>query len=159
MIRVEFNSSSFQLAVIVWMGQVSDIVAAQPELVPEAVSCLKGLFCPKSKSLATIAKCLLPFKKLWEVHFKNVCFEDYLTVEDSSVIFHELPDVEEVILMQLQTHAGVRHFFERAQGIDNEAASFVLTMIVVKDIFKGINVVEKFLDTIPIERIFPETIW
>ena len=47
MIRVEFNSSSFQLAVIVWMGQVSDIVAAQPELVPEAVSCLKGLFCTK----------------------------------------------------------------------------------------------------------------
>ena len=73
MIRVEFNSSSFQLAVIVWMGQVSDIVAAQPELVPEAVSCLKGLFCPEGKSLAAIAKCLLPFKKLWDVHFKNMC--------------------------------------------------------------------------------------
>ena len=105
MIRVEFNSSSFQLAVIVWMGQVSDIVAAQPELVSEAVSCLKGLFCPKSKPLAAIAKCLLPFKKLWDVHFKNVCFKDYLTMKDSSVIFHELPDVKEVILMQLHSHA------------------------------------------------------
>ena len=97
-IRVEFNSSSFQLTVIVWMGQVSDIVTAQPELVPEAVSYLKGLFCPKSKPLVAIAKCFLPFKKLWDMHFKNVCFDDYITVEESSVIFHELPDVKEVIV-------------------------------------------------------------
>ena len=159
MIRVEFDSSSFQLTIIVWMRQVSGIVTALPELIPEAVSGFKRLFCPEGKSLATIAKCLLPFKKLWDMHFKNVCFEDYLTVEDSSVIFHELPDVEEVIRMQLQTHARVRHFFERAQGIDNEAASFVLTMIVVKDIFKGINVIEEFVDTVPIERIFPKAIW
>ena len=72
-IRVEFDSSSFQLTVIVWMGQVSFVVTTQPELIPEAVCCLKRLLCPEGKSLATIAKCLLPFKKLWDVHFKNVC--------------------------------------------------------------------------------------
>ena len=73
MIRVEFDSSSFQLTVILWMGQVSFVVSTQPELIPEAVCCLKRLLCPEGKSLASIAKCLLPFKKLWDVHFKNVC--------------------------------------------------------------------------------------
>ena len=159
MIRVEFDSSSFQLTVIVWMGQVSLVVTSQPELVPEAVCCLKRLLCPEGKSLAPIAKCLLPSQKLWDVHFKNVCFEDYRIMEDLSIVFHELPDVKVVILVQLHSHARVRHFFERAQGIDNEAASFVLTVVVVKDILKGINVIEKFVDTVPIERIFPETIW
>ena len=159
MIRVEFDSSSFQLTIIVWMRQVSGIVTALPELIPEAVSGFKRLFCPEGKSLATIAKCLLPFKKLWDMHLENVCFEDYLVMEDTAVVHHELSDVVIVILVQLHSHARVRHFFERAQGLDNEATGFVLTMIVVEDIFKGINVVEKFLDTIPVERIFPETIW
>ena len=64
MVRVEFDTSLEKLFVIVWMGQLSGILATLPELVPQTVSSLEWLLCEEGKTLATVAKCLLPFKKL-----------------------------------------------------------------------------------------------
>ena len=54
------------------MGQLSGILATLPELVKETVSSLKWLLCKEGKTLATIAKCLLLFKKLLDMKLKCV---------------------------------------------------------------------------------------
>ena len=99
------------------MGQLSGILATLPELVKETVSSLKWLFCKEGKTLATIAKCLLLFKKLLDMYLENVSLQDYLLMQDKSIVLHELSDVDEVVYIQLHSHVRIGHFLKERKAL------------------------------------------